>query len=102
MRFFPWQFGGLWAVALCALLAGCADELPSPAFADAEFPPCEVRLGCATAHNIAAMVDRPADLALPRRERPRDAVRREAVLSAYRQDGLQSSKPTLPAGAAKP
>ena len=40
--------------------------------------------GCATRHNLAALVDRPADLRRPRRETPRDASRRDTVIAAYR------------------
>jgi len=40
--------------------------------------------GCATQHNIAAMVADPRDLASPRREDPADAARRMTVLDKYR------------------
>jgi type IV pilus biogenesis protein CpaD/CtpE len=76
---------GLAAAALgCALLAGCADGPGAAALMDAGEESCAGRLGCVTDHNIAAMVDRPSDLARPRKDRPRDALRREAVLSAWR------------------
>jgi pilus assembly protein CpaD len=41
--------------------------------------------GCATAANLAAMIEQPGDLLAPREESPRDAARRAAVLEAYRQ-----------------
>jgi type IV pilus biogenesis protein CpaD/CtpE len=48
------------------------------------------RLGCVTDHNIAMAVARPSDLATPRREQPRDSLRRDAVTSAYRQGAAPS------------
>jgi type IV pilus biogenesis protein CpaD/CtpE len=68
----------------CALLAGCADEPGAAALMDFGEESCAGRLGCVTDHNIAAMVDRPSDLTRPRKDRPGDALRREAVLSAWR------------------
>ncbi|MGQ0741216.1 MAG: CpaD family pilus assembly protein [Alphaproteobacteria bacterium] len=40
--------------------------------------------GCATQHNIAAMVSDPRDLVAPRREDPADAARRVTVFDKYR------------------
>jgi type IV pilus biogenesis protein CpaD/CtpE len=68
---------GLSVVALAApvLLAGCGGGE-----ADAEWRP-----GAATRGNIAALAANPDDLYLPRREAPRDAVRRDAVIGHYAQ-----------------
>ena len=41
-------------------------------------------LGCATQHNLAAMVANPADLVQPRGEAPADATRRAIALGNYR------------------
>ncbi len=41
-------------------------------------------LGCATQHNLAAMVDNPADLIQPRGDGPAYQARRSAVLDKYR------------------
>lgn len=41
-------------------------------------------LGCATQHNLAAMVDNPADLVQPRSESPAYSPRRSQVLEKYR------------------
>ena len=41
-------------------------------------------LGCATQHNLAAMVDNPADLVQPRGEGPGYEARRSVVLDKYR------------------
>lgn len=41
--------------------------------------------GCATMANLAAMIDDPRDLEVPRDEDPRDSARRAAVLEKYRQ-----------------
>ncbi len=73
--------------AACALLAGCVGEPVPLALLEAEPESCEAQLGCVTGHNIAAMVDRPSDLAVPRREGRRDSMRRKAVLSAWRGNG---------------
>ena len=92
MRAFAWRLRGR-AIAIagaCVLLTGCGDELVSPAFFENEAPACWMQLGCITERNIAAVVDRPTDLAMPRREQPRDSVRRETVLSIYRSGGLQA------------
>lgn len=63
------------ALAVPALLAGCGGGE-----ADAEWRP-----GAVTRGNIAALAANPDDLYLPRREAPRDAVRRDAVIGQYAQ-----------------
>lgn len=102
MGIFHRCFRGIAAAGAAMLLAGCGEELSPPALLEPEVVPCELRLGCATASNLAAMVDRPADLVMPRRSRPRDAVRREAVLASYREGGLKAPVLPSPGGAAKP
>jgi type IV pilus biogenesis protein CpaD/CtpE len=84
------------------LLAGCADEIAYPTLLDGEPNGCGAWLGCATQHNIAAVVDRPADLAMPRRDRPRDALRREAILAAWRDGGLDPQSPAAHVRSAQP
>jgi hypothetical protein len=74
-------------IAACALLSACIADPPAPS----------ARLGDATHSNIAALAARPSDLAVPRQSGPRDAVRRDAVLAAYRQDGGQSKKESIAA-----
>ena len=99
MRGFPRDFRcqrGAAIAGLCMMLAGCDSELASPALFDTEPAGCGVQLGCATQHNIAAVVDRPADLVIPRKDKPRDAVRREAVLTAWRGSGLEPQAPPAP------
>ena len=54
-----------------------ASNLPMPNF------------GCASQHNLAAMVTDPRDLVSPRAMGPSDAARREIVMQAY-----QAGKPT--------
>jgi pilus assembly protein CpaD len=51
-------------------------------------------LGCANQHNLAAMVDNPADLVQPRGEAPIYTARRTQVLDKYRQG--QPSATTYP------
>lgn len=52
------------------------------------------RPGCATSHNIAALVDQPMDLRKPRRESSRDASRRAAVIETYRDAHGQTATAT--------
>ena len=87
---------------LCVLLAGCADEPAPPALLIAEPAGCGAQLGCTTERNIAAMVDRPADLAAPRHDKPRDAVRRDTVITAWRAGGMEQQAPTLHPGSSQP
>jgi type IV pilus biogenesis protein CpaD/CtpE len=100
---FRWWTSAAMAGA-CALLAGCVGEPGPMALMDAEPDACEARLGCVTGHNIAAMVDQPSDLAVPRREGRRDSVRREAVLSAWRGNGQlsQGAAPAPVPGGSRP
>lgn len=93
---------GLIIGGLCAWLGACRGESPASAALMGEPPSCEAMLGCMSEHNLAAVVDRPDDLIVPRREGRRDAVRREAVLSAWRADAKAPAAPSLPAGAAQP
>jgi pilus assembly protein CpaD len=51
-------------------------------------------LGCATQHNLAAMIDDPADLVQPRGETPAYEARRTIVLDKYRRG--QSTATTYP------
>jgi len=75
-------------MALSACGGGFADDAPASDIA----PACGAsRLGCATAHNIAALVDKPADLAAPRKQQPRDSMRRHAVLSAYAENRAEQT-----------
>lgn len=76
------------ALLACVTLAACRGELasdfaPAPVF-EGDTACGSPRLGCATENNIAALAQRPSDLAKPRRAGQRDPVRREAALSAYR------------------
>ncbi len=72
------------ALAMPALLAGCGS--PVGGEADAEW-----RAGAVTRRNIAALAENPDDLYLPRREAPRDAVRRDAVIGQYAQRRANAS-----------
>lgn len=74
---------GLSIVALAApvLPAGCGWGEADP----------EWRPGAATRGNIAALAANPDDLYLPRREAPRDAVRRDAVIGHYGQRRTDAS-----------
>jgi pilus assembly protein CpaD len=51
----------------------------------------EPNYGCATQNNLAAMVENPRDLAVPRDEAPADQGRRAAMLGKYRQGQITSS-----------
>jgi pilus assembly protein CpaD len=57
--------------------------------------------GCATQHNLAAMVDNPADLVQPRGETAASAARRTVVMEKYRQGQDPSTQASSGAGAAK-
>ncbi len=61
-------------MAALALLAGCGAE-----------PEAGWRPGAATARNVAALAGNGDDLILPRRESPRDALRRDAAIGQYAQ-----------------
>ena len=57
-------------------------------------------LGCATQHNIAAMIADPRDLALPKAEESGDAQRRLTVLDKYRKgESTVSAKASEQSGA---
>jgi pilus assembly protein CpaD len=56
-------------------------------------------LGCATQHNLAAMVDNPADLVQPRGEVPAYTARRTTVLDKYRKgEGTATNYPNADKG----
>jgi hypothetical protein len=80
----------------CVLLSACSgDAVPLAQIGDAQSC-CETCIGCATAHNLAAVVAKPSDLDAPHKEAPRDAVRREAALAAYRAAGGSYETAGLP------
>ena len=60
----------------------CGDWSSNYADTSANMPP--PNFGCATQHNIAAMVADPRDLVAPRREDAADAARRMTVIDKYR------------------
>ena len=57
--------------------------------------------GCATQHNLAAMVDNPADLVQPRGETAASTARRTVVLEKYRQGQDPSTQASSSASSAK-
>lgn len=67
------------AVLTACVLALAACEPAEPGSGMAAWQP-----GVASAYNAALLADHPADFDRPRRETPRDAVRRGAVISSYR------------------
>lgn len=84
------------AAILAAALGACDSEPPAPIMLGGPPPSCEATLGCVTHANIAALVDRPSDLSVPRREHRRDSIRRETVLTAWRGESGPSPKPVAP------
>jgi hypothetical protein len=95
------KFNGLRAtLALTALLplTGCGtDSFSRDPFSDASAR-CgedrgEWRPGCATMANIAAQADNRRDLDTPRREAPRDAMRRDALISGYARSNAGDEPP---------
>jgi type IV pilus biogenesis protein CpaD/CtpE len=60
-------------------------------------PDSDWRPGCATRRNLAALAENPRDLERPRQEAPRDAMRRDAVISQYGQS--RGMAPAAPASA---
>jgi hypothetical protein len=90
------------AIALPAFLSACADSFvekdvgPAPLSCENESREAHRwRPGCATHRNIVAAMADPADLYLARRESPRDAVRRDGVISSYAQSrGAAKAAPT--------
>lgn len=74
------------AASLMMMLAAC-DAQEAGVYSAAYAPqPANERwqFSATTERNIAMLADNPADLDRPRRETPRDAMQRDAVLSAYR------------------
>jgi len=57
--------------------------------------------GCATQHNLAAMIDNPADLVQPRGETAASTARRTVVLEKYRQGQDPSTQASSGASSAK-
>jgi type IV pilus biogenesis protein CpaD/CtpE len=84
-------------LAIAATLAGCGGDAGPLTGLEDEAMDCGGRVGCASAHNLAATVARPSDLVMPRREGPRDARRREVLLGAWRNERAPTSQ-----GAAAP
>jgi hypothetical protein len=87
------------AIALPALLSACADSFvekhvgPAPLSCENESREAHRwRPGCATHRNIVAAMADPADLYLARQESPRDAVRRDGVISSYAQSRGTAAK----------
>ncbi len=87
----------------CVLLSACGgDGLPLAQMVEVQSC-CKSCIGCAMEHNLAMLVDKPSDLAIPRKEGPRDSTRREAMLSAYRGAGQPSEGGRAPQqGEARP
>jgi hypothetical protein len=75
------------ALMAAAALGACGADFAHDPFGDGT-EDCGGSLGAwkpgyATARNLAAQAENPADLATPRAEGPRDAMRRDALLSGY-------------------
>lgn len=81
-----------------SLLTGCGRSFPARDLADAGGLHCssdrQWRPGCATSRNIAAMAENADDLILARRETPRDAMRRDAVIGSYMRSRASASSPS--------
>jgi hypothetical protein len=102
---------GALALLVAASLGACGGDFARDPFGDAgegcgDGSPSVWKPGCATARNIVAQAENPADLAAPRAEGPRDAMRRDALLSGYvRSSGSgearASASPTATGGARK-
>lgn len=88
--------------ALCACNGGAMfEENITYSSGHCQYPagidePCECAsaLGCVTKRNIAALAENPDDLSGPRQETPRDAMRRDKVLSGYFQSRSTSAAPS--------
>ncbi len=101
-------FAGAAGLAVVLALTGCGggSVLGEP-FGEAA-PSCsrvttldeDWRAGCATRRNLAALAANPDDLYLARRETPRDAMRRDAVINNYAQSRANAAPQA--AGAASP
>ncbi len=91
-------------------LAGCGSETITgdpfeevvPSCGPLDAPDQPWRAGCATRRNLAALAANPQDLYLARRETPRDAMRRDAVISNYAQSRAGASSPQTTAATASP
>ena len=89
------------AFAAMAALAGCGGGFPDPDLLSAPAPLCSPaqqsaeswRPGCATRRNLAEIAAYPEDLYLARREGPRDAMRRDAVIAGYAQSRASTAAP---------
>ena len=89
----------LLTISSLAMLTGCsAAEQPLERLSDAPLacgtapsPDSDWRPGCATRRNLAALAEDPRDLERPRQEAPRDAMRRDAVISQYGQSRSTAS-----------
>jgi type IV pilus biogenesis protein CpaD/CtpE len=80
----------------CVLLSACSgDVVPLARMGEAQSC-CETCIGCATEHNLTAVVAKLSDLEVPRKDAPRDAARRDAVLAAYRAGGGSNETNGLP------
>lgn len=78
---------------MCVVLGLAACELEEPGaysfgYGSAAPIPERWQPGHATAYNTAILADNPRDLDRPRREAPRDSMRRDAVISSYRAEGI--------------
>jgi type IV pilus biogenesis protein CpaD/CtpE len=83
-------------LAIAALLAGCGGDAGLAGLEEDAAMECGARLGCASAHNLAVAAARPSDLVMPRREGPRDARRRDVLISAWRAEREPASPATPP------
>jgi pilus assembly protein CpaD len=79
-------------IRYAAAAAPCGDWSKNYGDTSQNFP--GPNFGCATQHNIAAMVSDPRDLVAPRREDPADAARRVTVFDKYRKGEPTSSQKT--------
>lgn len=69
-------------IRYAAQASECGDWSTNAADTASNMPP--PNFGCATQHNLAAMVADPRDLVSPHRDDPADAARRMTVLDKYR------------------
>ena len=102
-------FAGAAGLAAVLALTGCGSgSVLGEPFGEAA-PSCgpgsptldeDWRAGCATRRNLAALAANPDDLYLARRETPRDAMRRDAVINNYAQSRANASPQA--AGTASP
>jgi hypothetical protein len=85
-------------------LTACSTEQPNASLSSTTIncetalsPDSDWRPGCATRRNLAALAENPRDLERPRQEAPRDAMRRDGVISQYGQS--RGMAPAAPASA---